>query len=84
MEPLKCRLHRKIQELLKPHYEGHPITLNHHLTDTVQKMQSDRRRQELLKEFRRLVGTDKFAPGCDVKNSPLAFFDSLEKQKPGS
>ncbi|KID95315.1 interferon-induced GTP-binding protein Mx, partial [Metarhizium majus ARSEF 297] len=79
LEPLKCRLHCKFQELLKPHYDGHPITFNHYLTDTVQKMQSERRRQELLREFKRLIGTKNFTAGIDVMISPLAFFNSLEK-----
>lgn len=41
-------------ELLEPHYNGHPITYNHYLTDNVQKAQSDRRQRSLektLKEF---------------------------------
>ncbi|KJK73725.1 hypothetical protein H634G_10994 [Metarhizium anisopliae BRIP 53293] len=79
LEPLKCRLHEKIKELLKPHHNGHPITLNHYLTDTVQKMQSDRRRQELLREFKRLIGTDNFRGDYNVKISPLTFFDSLQE-----
>ncbi|KID82110.1 interferon-induced GTP-binding protein Mx [Metarhizium guizhouense ARSEF 977] len=79
LEPLKCRLHRKFEELLKPHYDGHPITFNHYLTDTVQKMESERRRQELLREFKRLIGTKTFTGGNDVMISPLAFFNSLEK-----
>ena len=40
---LKSDLNQKVTELLEPHYNGHPITYNHYLTDNVQKAQSDRR-----------------------------------------
>ena len=79
LEPLKCRLHDKFQELLTPHYEGHPITLNHYLTDTVQKMQSNRRREKLRKEFMELIGADVFSENRNAIISPLAFFNSLER-----
>ncbi|TLD22372.1 hypothetical protein PspLS_07751 [Pyricularia sp. CBS 133598] len=46
---LRVELEAKVVELLKPHYEGHPITYNHYLTDTVQKVQAERRRRNLEK-----------------------------------
>jgi hypothetical protein len=33
---------KKLDELLQPHGNGHPITYNHYLTDNVQKAQRDR------------------------------------------
>lgn len=30
---------------------GHPITYNHYFTDTVRKMQAERREKELLEKF---------------------------------
>ncbi|PNS21774.1 Interferon-induced GTP-binding protein Mx2 [Sphaceloma murrayae] len=35
----------RMNELLQPHLEGHPITYNHYLISNVQKAQSDRRRR---------------------------------------
>lgn len=37
----------KIEELLRSHLEGHPITYNHYLISNVQKIQAGRRRKEL-------------------------------------
>nr|POE80975.1 interferon-induced gtp-binding protein mx3 [Quercus suber] len=38
-------LKTKTYEVLRPHSNRHPITYNHYLTDTVQKVQSDRTRR---------------------------------------
>ncbi|TLS22355.1 uncharacterized protein PpBr36_09790 [Pyricularia pennisetigena] len=46
---LKLEVEAKIEELLAPHYKGHPITYNHYLTDMVQKAQAQRRRKNLEK-----------------------------------
>ncbi|KAG5933887.1 hypothetical protein E4U53_000830 [Claviceps sorghi] len=48
---LKAELAGKLDELIKPHFDGHPITYNHYLTDTVQKAQADRRKHQLEKEL---------------------------------
>ncbi|KLU91178.1 hypothetical protein MAPG_09701 [Magnaporthiopsis poae ATCC 64411] len=39
----KVQLGKKVDELLAPRYEGHPITYNHYLTDMVRKGQNGRR-----------------------------------------
>lgn len=52
MELVKSRLEEKTSEILKHHYDGHPITYNKYLTDTVQRLQ-ERRRQKNLKKFLR-------------------------------
>ncbi|KAI6365428.1 hypothetical protein MCOR25_005355 [Pyricularia grisea] len=44
---LKEQLEVKVRELLAPHYDGHPITYNHYLTDMVQKAQAKRRRRDV-------------------------------------
>ena len=54
IEKIKVGLDEKVIELLDPHYNGHPITYNHYLTDNVQKAQAERRRrsiQETLNGF---------------------------------
>lgn len=58
MESIKHRLAQKVEELLEPHYTGHPITYNHYLTDTVQKVQSDRRDRELQQVVQSYTRTD--------------------------
>jgi hypothetical protein len=40
MEILTQNLQEKVSEILNPHYSGHPITYNHYLTATVQKVPS--------------------------------------------
>lgn len=47
MIPIKDDLKKKVEELLKPHVGGHPITYNRYLTETVQKIQADRQKREL-------------------------------------
>ena len=44
MEALKGDLEKKVEELLAPHYSGHPITYNHYLTENIQKAQAARRK----------------------------------------
>ncbi|KAG5993869.1 hypothetical protein E4U43_003379 [Claviceps pusilla] len=46
---LKKELAEKFKELLLPHFDGHPITYNHYLTDTVQKTQAERRKHQIEK-----------------------------------
>lgn len=47
MEALKGDLEKKVEELLAPHYSGHPITNNHYLIENVQKAQTARRKREI-------------------------------------
>ncbi|KAK3614060.1 hypothetical protein LTR56_027509 [Elasticomyces elasticus] len=43
MDILKQDLNRKVDEILRPHFEMHPKTYNYHWTDKAQKAQSRRR-----------------------------------------
>jgi GTP-binding protein EngB required for normal cell division len=52
MERLKAQLSLKTDEALQQHYDLHPITYNHYLVDTVQKLQEDRRKKELERFLR--------------------------------
>ncbi|KAG5986342.1 hypothetical protein E4U52_000325 [Claviceps spartinae] len=54
-DTLKKALGQKLQELLQPHLNGHPITYNSYLTDTVKKAQDDRRKRRLDTEVNSLV-----------------------------
>ena len=60
IDPLRTALHTKLAELLRPHYESHPITFNHYLTDTVQKVQAQRRQRQLEENFKRSIGSENF------------------------
>ncbi|KAG5954410.1 hypothetical protein E4U57_004489 [Claviceps arundinis] len=46
-DKLKKALGQKLQELLQPHSDRHPITYNSYLTDTVKKAQDERRKRRL-------------------------------------
>ncbi|KAI9849143.1 MAG: hypothetical protein M1837_005373 [Sclerophora amabilis] len=41
MEAYTERLGRKIAEITRPHQRGHPITYNHHFTETIQRARQD-------------------------------------------
>lgn len=58
MEVLTTELRSKVEELLKPHDTGHPITYNHYLTENVQKAQDARRTREIKKALQKFFGGD--------------------------
>lgn len=58
IDALKNDLNHKMAELLDPHYQGHPITYNHYLTDNVQKAQSKRRRRNFEAALKGFFATD--------------------------
>ncbi|KAG6306898.1 hypothetical protein E4U45_006164 [Claviceps purpurea] len=60
-DKLKKALGEKLQELLQPHLNGHPITYNNYLTDTVKKAQDDRRKCRLETEVNSLARHNFFA-----------------------
>ncbi|KAI1453715.1 P-loop containing nucleoside triphosphate hydrolase protein [Annulohypoxylon moriforme] len=47
LRKLNTRLRNKVDEVLRPHEDGHPITYNHYLTDNVQKIRARRTRTRL-------------------------------------
>ncbi|KAM3464076.1 hypothetical protein MY5147_009576 [Beauveria neobassiana] len=79
LEPFKSDLEVKFKELLTPHLEGHTITYNHYLTDTVQKVQEERRRKSLEKQLRAIVGHEEFASGRHVSIYPTRILEQLGK-----
>ena len=44
-ETNQMRLTEKIDEILRPHQRGHPITYNHYFTETVQKAKQEHMRE---------------------------------------
>ncbi|KAI0004030.1 P-loop containing nucleoside triphosphate hydrolase protein [Xylariaceae sp. FL0662B] len=68
---LRQDLKVKVDELLQPHLSIHPITYNDYLTDTVQKIQTERHDRHFDELSQMLCGmTSKSAPEntkCDIK-----------------
>ncbi|KIW66260.1 hypothetical protein PV04_08459 [Phialophora macrospora] len=55
LEPISTALHIKVNEVLRPHTRGHPLTFNHYFTENLQKKRQDQARtamgEKLLKFF---------------------------------
>ncbi|KAI9695321.1 MAG: hypothetical protein M1820_008728 [Bogoriella megaspora] len=83
IDHVATKLEQKVTELLKPHYNGHPITYNHYLTDTVMKIQADGRRKNYVTGLKELLGSSNVEKGADCYVSPSAlltvFEENLEK-----
>jgi GTP-binding protein EngB required for normal cell division len=56
IEELEADVSRKVFEILDPHYNGHPITYNHYLTENVQKIQAQRKRAGIQAALRQAFG----------------------------
>jgi GTP-binding protein EngB required for normal cell division len=80
IENLKNELNQKVDELLDPHYTGHPITFNHYLTDNVQKAQNKRRRCNLETTLKDLLGGSVFEDGYVCRVSPSKLLDQLQER----
>jgi hypothetical protein len=79
IDTLKSDLNQKVTELLNPHYNGHPITYNHYLTDTVQKAQSDRRRRSFEKTLKEAIGISSIKEGESHRVFPFNLLAQLEQ-----
>ncbi|OTA99725.1 hypothetical protein M426DRAFT_268936 [Hypoxylon sp. CI-4A] len=49
LDQLNGELQDKVNEVLRPHEEGHPITYNHYLTENVQKIRHARQREGITR-----------------------------------
>lgn len=49
LDQLNRQLRDKISEILRPYEDGHPITYNHYLTETVQKIRDARLQENLVR-----------------------------------
>ncbi|KAI1464926.1 P-loop containing nucleoside triphosphate hydrolase protein [Daldinia caldariorum] len=71
LEKLNRQLHDKVDEILRPHEDGHPITYNHYLTENVQKIRTSRYQESIkyvLEEYERMLGV---LPGTPEKMSEV-------------
>ncbi|KAI1182583.1 P-loop containing nucleoside triphosphate hydrolase protein [Nemania serpens] len=57
MEMVTEALKAKLEEILRPHLLGHPITYNHYLTENVQKAQNARKRSDLNDRLEKFFGS---------------------------
>ncbi|KAH8906407.1 hypothetical protein BR93DRAFT_750456 [Coniochaeta sp. PMI_546] len=64
IEDLKIDLNCKVLEILSPHYNGHPITYNHYLTENVQKIQAQRKKAGIEDALKQTFGVQDIAPGA--------------------
>ncbi|KIX99631.1 uncharacterized protein Z520_04265 [Fonsecaea multimorphosa CBS 102226] len=58
LETIVTKLHKKVEEVLKPHMKGHAITYNHYFTENLQKKRRDAEREALVEKFRNFFGLD--------------------------
>lgn len=59
MERYSKQLEMKVQEIIRPHQEGHPITYNHYFTQTIQKARQEHAKKD---QARRLNAFFKIRP----------------------
>ncbi|KAF4121448.1 Dynamin central region [Geosmithia morbida] len=57
-QDIRLVVQEKLDELLYPHLEGHPITYNIYLINKIQEVKQDRHKEGLLKSFRDCVNLD--------------------------
>ena len=50
------RLNKKLDEILEPHRKGHPITYNHYLTETIQRVKEKRHEEQIARRLRKFLG----------------------------
>ncbi|KAJ0100684.1 hypothetical protein J7T55_002027, partial [Diaporthe amygdali] len=65
MENISMALKAKTDDVLKTHQAIHPITYNHHYTETVQKIRADRKRNECASAVKRFFNVSTLGP-CDL------------------
>ncbi|KAK7892283.1 hypothetical protein LTR67_007379 [Exophiala xenobiotica] len=68
MEPIVLKLHEKVEEVLRPHTRGHPITFNHYFIDNLQKMRQRESRGVMAGKIRQFFGAD---PDSEPKSNRL-------------
>ncbi|KAL6717733.1 hypothetical protein ACLMJK_003818 [Lecanora helva] len=51
IEKYAGRLAKKVEEILDPHQEGHPITYNHYFTETIQKARKEYAKKDQVQQL---------------------------------
>jgi hypothetical protein len=73
IEKLKSDLKNRINELLDPHYQGHPITYNHYLTETVQKIQSERQKARIEEALKHSFELEEISQSIIIRTRKVDF-----------
>lgn len=80
LDTLKSDLDQKVDELMDPHYVLHPITYNHYLTDTVQKVQAERRNKKLERILKSSMGLESLKQNQVYSNvNPVTLLHALQQ-----
>ena len=58
MDRVQKTFEEKVASILAPHRHGHPITYNHYLTDTIQKIKAQHRKNSQAAKLWRFFGKD--------------------------
>ncbi|KAI0886790.1 P-loop containing nucleoside triphosphate hydrolase protein [Annulohypoxylon maeteangense] len=66
LDRLNRQLRKKVDEVLRPHEDGHPITYNHYLTQNVQKIRAGRFRKRLEDGLRESGIASKYTTDTEV------------------
>ena len=73
MEEKLRAMNQKLDELLKPHQTGHPITYNHYFTETIQKIKEKRHEADIARRLRKFLGhkENSTVDNLSVKNARI-------------
>lgn len=78
METILLKLHEKVEEVLRPHTRGHPITFNHYFIDNLQKMRHQESRRVMAGKIKQFFSANPDAEDEVDRRVVNASFDSLD------
>jgi len=79
IDTLGRNLKEKVSQLLDLFYNMHPITYNHYLIDSVQRMQSERRRKSFGLALKAHLGTDDLEDSTKYYLQPTQLLDIMDR-----
>jgi GTPase SAR1 family protein len=85
IEPIIEALNAKIEDVLRPHQRGHPLTFNHYFTENLQKKRQEEIRKATADKIRGFFNADPFsANGGQVYQRTFAAKSLLDALAPGT
>ncbi|KAK6076277.1 dynamin family protein [Seiridium cupressi] len=66
-------MNSKASKLLQPHQNGHPITYNHYLTESIQQVRTERRRTKVAKVLQEYLGISPVESAATRINTTVNF-----------
>lgn len=79
IDTLRLDLDEKVSQILDPFCTVHPITYNHYLIDSVQKIQSERRRKSFELALKGQLNTDNLDQATQLYFRPSQLLDVLDR-----